>query len=75
MASEFLFLEEVAAEIRTPLSTVRYWIITGKLPSIRPGRRRLVRRSDLERFLAASGGDSAAPASTPPSSSGGDSKT
>jgi excisionase family DNA binding protein len=71
MPSEFLFLEEVASETRTPLSTVRYWIITGKLPSIRPGRRRLVRRSDLDRFLAASGDSSAA--STPPSpTSGGD---
>jgi excisionase family DNA binding protein len=72
MPSEFLFLEEVASEIRTPLSTVRYWVMIGKLPSIRPGRRRLVRRSDLERFLAASGGNTAATAPDPPASSGDD---
>ncbi len=58
MPNELLFLEEVAVETRAALSTVRYWITTGKLPSLRPGRRRLVRRSDLERFLAASGGKS-----------------
>ncbi|RYZ03092.1 MAG: helix-turn-helix domain-containing protein [Myxococcales bacterium] len=49
-------LEEVAEETRTALSTVRHWIATGRLPSTRPGRRRLVRRADLERFLADSTG-------------------
>lgn len=34
------------------MGTVRHWVTTGKLPSIRPGRRRLVRLSDLERFLS-----------------------
>jgi HPt (histidine-containing phosphotransfer) domain-containing protein len=29
------------------------WIASGRLRSIRPGRRRLVRREDLDRFLAA----------------------
>jgi excisionase family DNA binding protein len=52
MPSPFLLLEEVAEETRTPLSTVRHWIATGKLASVRPGRRRLVRRIDLEAFLA-----------------------
>lgn len=56
MTSPFLLLEEVAEETRTALSTVRHWIATGKLPSTRPGRRRLVRRVDLERFLADSAG-------------------
>lgn len=51
MRSPFLLLEEVAEETRTSLSTVRYWIATGKLASVRPGRRRLVRRADLEAFL------------------------
>jgi excisionase family DNA binding protein len=70
LTSPFLLLEEVAEETRTALSTVRHWIATGKLPSTRPGRRRLVRRADLERFLAHSaaaprvggegGGDTAA---------------
>jgi excisionase family DNA binding protein len=49
---EFLLLDEVARECRAPLSSVRYWVATGLLHSIRPGRRRLVSREDLERFLA-----------------------
>jgi excisionase family DNA binding protein len=36
------------------LGTVRHWITMGKLASVRPGRRRLVRRTDLDAFLAAS---------------------
>jgi excisionase family DNA binding protein len=49
--SEYLLLPEVAEACRAPLSSVRYWIAKGKLPSIRPGRRRLVHRQALERFL------------------------
>lgn len=48
---ELLLLEEVARRCRAPLSSVRHWVRVGKLSSIRPGRRRLVRRSALERFL------------------------
>ena len=51
MPSPFLLLTEVAAESRVSLSTVRHWIATGKLASVRPGRRRMVRRVDLERLL------------------------
>jgi excisionase family DNA binding protein len=54
--SQLLLLDEVAREARVSLSTVRFWIGAGKLPSVRPGRRRLVRRSDLDAFL---NGDSA----------------
>jgi len=53
--SDLMLVGEVAAICRTNVSTVRFWIQTGKLPSLRPGRRRLVRRSDLESFLARSG--------------------
>ena len=51
--SEFLLLKEVAAICRAPLGSVRYWVATGKLTSIRPKhtRRRLVPRAALERFL------------------------
>jgi excisionase family DNA binding protein len=49
---EYLLLEEIAEISRAPVGTVRAWIRTGRLPSVKPGRRRLVRRSDLERFLA-----------------------
>lgn len=49
---DLLILEEVAELTRAKLETVRFWIKQGKLRSIRPGRRRLVRRQDLEAFLA-----------------------
>jgi excisionase family DNA binding protein len=54
MASEFLYVEEVAELTRVPVSCVRFWVRTGKLPSLKPGRRVLIRRVVLERFLAAS---------------------
>jgi excisionase family DNA binding protein len=50
--ADLLLIEEVAQACRAPVGTVRHWIRTERLPSIRPGRRRLVRRSDLEQFLA-----------------------
>jgi len=49
-ANELLQLEEVAKLARVSVSTVRHWIKTGRLPSLRPGRR-LVRRADFDRFL------------------------
>jgi excisionase family DNA binding protein len=50
--SPFLLLPEVAEYTRVPISTVRHWIATGKLTSVRVGKRRLVRLSDLEAFVA-----------------------
>ncbi len=49
---QHLLLPEVAAVARVSVSTVRQWIATGRLRSSRPGRRRIVRRDELERFLA-----------------------
>lgn len=49
--SPFLMLEEVAAYTRAPLSSVRYWITTGRLESVRPGRRRMVTIRALLAFL------------------------
>jgi excisionase family DNA binding protein len=57
---EFLLLEEVARECRASVSSVRYWIASGRLHSIRPGRRRLVSREALDRFLETGGDPSAA---------------
>jgi excisionase family DNA binding protein len=51
MARTFLYLEEVARECRTSLSSVRVWISSGRLRATRPGRRLLVSREDLEVFL------------------------
>jgi excisionase family DNA binding protein len=48
---QFFMLEEVSAYMRTPVSSIRQWIRDGKLPSVRPGRRRLVRVGDLKKFL------------------------
>jgi excisionase family DNA binding protein len=52
MRNDLLLLTEVAAEARVSLSTVRHWITRGKLKTVRPGRRRMVRRADLDAFLA-----------------------
>ncbi len=47
----FLLIEEAAEIARTSAATVRYWIMIGKLPSVKPGRRRLIRRDVLIRFI------------------------
>jgi excisionase family DNA binding protein len=44
---------EVARLVRAPVETVRWWIRTGKLPASKPGRRLLIRRSDLQNLLTA----------------------
>jgi excisionase family DNA binding protein len=51
--NDLLNVEEVAHEMRVPVATVWWWIRTGKLPAAKPGRRLLVRRSDLEALLSA----------------------
>ena len=50
----YLLVEEVAALTRTPISSVRGWLAAGRLPYARPGRRVLIKRSDLDAFLRAS---------------------
>ena len=46
-----LYLEEIAAKLRCPLRSVRVWVASGRLPSFKPGRRRMVFQRDLEAFL------------------------
>jgi excisionase family DNA binding protein len=53
----FMLLIEVARDARASISSVRHWLRTGRLQSVRPGRRRLVRRQDFERFMAELGSD------------------
>jgi excisionase family DNA binding protein len=48
---EVLTLREVAIHAKAPLRSVRKWIAEGRLRAIRPGRLRLVWRSDLDEFL------------------------
>jgi len=50
-ASTFLLIEEVARELRASLPTVRNWIRLGKLTSYKIGKRRLIKKEDLEEFL------------------------
>ncbi len=54
-SNEFLLVDEIATECRAPRASVRHWIATGKLASVKVGRRRLVRRQDFERFLRSAG--------------------
>ncbi len=49
---DYLLLPEAAARARVSVATVRYWRSQGRLPALRPGKRVLIRRSDLEKFLA-----------------------
>ena len=51
-APEFLTVEEVAALLRVEPGSVRRWFATGRLASYKFGKLRLVRRPDLEAFIA-----------------------
>ena len=52
--SELLTMEEVAAYVRRPLATVRYWRYQGTGPkSARVGGRILYRRADVEAWVDA----------------------
>lgn len=44
-------LQEVAELCRAPLATVRYWVHTKRIESVRPARHRLVSEPELARFL------------------------
>jgi excisionase family DNA binding protein len=52
---DYLLLSEVAEIARTSVDSVRSWVRSGRLRSVKPGRRRLIRRDELERFLARDG--------------------
>ncbi len=47
-----LDLREVSSELRVSYSTVRSLVTSGRLPTLRIGRRRLVSRASLEAFIA-----------------------
>ncbi len=52
---DYLLLSEVAEIARTSVDSVRSWVRSGRLRSVKPGRRRLIRREELEKFLARDG--------------------
>lgn len=49
---DYMTLKRVAEELGASVHTVRHWVKTGALPSVRPGRLRLVERGQLRAFLA-----------------------
>lgn len=50
-APAILTLDEAADAARTVVRSVRGWIADGRLRAQRPGRRVLIRRADLAKFL------------------------
>ena len=62
---QYLTPAQVAAELHVTTITVRRWITTGQLTAAKAGPRRwMIRRSDVDRFLAGARADPAA-ADTP----------
>ncbi len=57
----YLTVADVAGLLKLNQQTVRNWIDQGSLPAIRVGRRVRIKRSDLERILAASYSGGASP--------------
>ena len=49
---QYLLVAEVAELAEAPVHSVRAWLRSGRLPSVKLGRRRLVRRADFEAFMA-----------------------
>lgn len=49
--SPLLTISEAARIANHPESTVRWWLQLGRLPSVKPGRRRMVPMRDLAEFL------------------------
>jgi len=50
MSGEFIKLPVIAEYFGVPVSTVRSWCARGRLPSVKPGRHRLVLKRDFEAF-------------------------
>ncbi len=49
---QLLKLKEGAAQTRVSTWTFRGWLKSGRLPSYRVGKQLMVKRSDLDRFIA-----------------------
>ena len=49
----YLTINDIKAELHVSHETVRQWMLSGRLPHVKAGRMYRVRRSDLERMLAA----------------------
>jgi excisionase family DNA binding protein len=44
-------IDEVVAVAHAPRGSVQFWVYSGKLPSLKVGRRRLIAEDALRRFL------------------------
>jgi len=49
----YLTFAEAGERVRTAPETIRYWVHIGRLKAFKPGRRVLIRESDLEACIAA----------------------
>ena len=49
--TELIGIDEVAAEYGIPPGTLRYWIHLKAVPSYKLGRRRKLKRADIEAFI------------------------
>jgi excisionase family DNA binding protein len=50
MSDEFIKLPTIAEYFGVPVSSVRQWARSGVLPSVKPGKHRLVLKRDFEAF-------------------------
>jgi len=49
--SEYLTLELASELTSTPIKTIRHWIECNRLPACKPGKRVLIKKSDLQKLL------------------------
>lgn len=52
--STFYTYHQVAELLHVPPKTVAYWVSTGRLAAVKPGRHPLIKASELEAFIEAS---------------------
>ena len=57
----YLTINDIKAELHVSHETVRQWMLSGRLRHVKAGRMYRVRRSDLERMLAATPSAAAGP--------------
>jgi excisionase family DNA binding protein len=55
-APRYITVADASARVGgVPISTIYYWIQTGRLKAFRPGRRLLIREDELVRFVEETG--------------------
>jgi excisionase family DNA binding protein len=51
MTEDYLDMKEAASLLRVKPVTVQRWCLAGKIPSIQPGRKRLIAKTNLQAYL------------------------